>query len=46
MVLKTKRNKASGIDKIPYDVLKNERLIKALANLYQMCFKFGIIPQL
>ena len=45
-MLKTKRNKAIGIDKIPYDVLKNERLIKALTNLYQMCFKFGIIPQL
>ena len=46
VVLKTKRNKARGIDKIPYGVLKNERLIKTLANLYQMCFKFGIIPQL
>ena len=31
-MLKTKRNQAIGIDKIPYDVLKNERLIKALTN--------------
>ena len=32
VVLKTKRNKASAIDKIPYDVLKNERLKKVLTN--------------
>ena len=45
VVLNTKSNKASGIDKIPYDVLKNENIIKVLTNLFQMCFNFGIIPQ-
>ena len=45
VVLKTKRNKACGIDKIPYEVLKNEKMISLLTNLYQACFKFRIIPQ-
>ena len=44
-MLKTKRNKANGINKIPYDILKNERPPKVVTNLYQMCFKYGIIPQ-
>ena len=44
IVLETKGNKANGKDKIPY-ILKNERPQKVLTNLYQMCFKFGIIPQ-
>ena len=44
MVKRLKRNKASGIDNIPYEILMNEDVVKILFNLYSKCFTYGKTP--
>ena len=44
-VLKIKEIRLCGIDKIPYDVLRFEKLVKVSPNFFQACFTFGIISQ-
>ena len=44
-VLNTKNNKACGVDKIPYEVLKFDNIIEILKRLFQLCFDNGTIPQ-
>ena len=43
-VMKGKNRKATGIDNIPYDVLKHDNIIDVLLHLFQMCFNSGKIP--
>ena len=43
-VMKGKNKKATGIDNIPYDVLKHDNIIDVLVHLFQMCFDSGKIP--
>ena len=45
-VRNAKSGSASGIDDIPYDVLKNDTVIKALQQLFQLIFDCSIIPSL
>ena len=42
----TKRGKASGIDEIPSEVLKNDATILFLHALYNHCFDTGIVPSM
>ena len=44
-VLNTKNNKACGVDKIPYEVLKFDNIIEILTRSFQLCFDNGTIPQ-
>ena len=44
MVNKLKRNKATGLDNIPYEMFMNQDVIKILFNLYSKCFASGVIP--
>ena len=37
-VLNTTINKACGVDKIPYEVLKFDNIIEILTRLFQLCF--------
>ena len=46
LVRKTKNGKSCGIDCIPYEVLKNEPVIKMLHSLFQFIFDTGIIPSI
>ena len=39
-----KNNKSPGLDKIPYEVWKNNNLLEVLVNLLQYCFDIGKIP--
>lgn len=41
---KSKNGKAAGIDKIPYEALKNDMVITVLQNLFQLCFDTGKVP--
>ena len=43
-VTEAKRNKASGLDGIPADVLKNDRATSFLHVLFNVCFEKGCIP--
>ena len=43
-VNEAKRNKASGLDGIPVDVLKNDSAISFLHILFNVCFEKGVIP--
>jgi hypothetical protein len=45
-VLKCKNGKATGVDKIPNEVLKNDDVIKALVHLFQLCLDSGKVPSL
>ena len=40
----TKTNKASGVDSIPVEVLKNDSAISCLHILFNVCFRTGKIP--
>jgi hypothetical protein len=44
MIKKLKRNKAPGIDNIPYEILMNDDVVKILFNLYSKCFSYGLTP--
>ena len=43
-IIDAKRGKASGIDEIPSEVLKNDATILFLHALYNHCFDTGIVP--
>ena len=43
---KSKQNKASGIDCIPNEVLKNDASVLFLHSLFSVCFETGIVPSL
>ena len=45
-VNKTKNNKATGLDEIPYEVLKYENVIPLLKDFYQFCFDTSLIPNM
>jgi hypothetical protein len=44
-VAHAKLNKAAGTDMIPAEVLKNSESILYLTQLYNICFRSGLIPQ-
>ena len=44
-VMNTKKKKAVGIDTLPNEVLKNEKVIKLLHKIFEYCFDTGIIPE-
>ena len=39
------KRKATGVDCIPAEVLKNPTMVCALHSLYQMCFKNNLVPE-
>lgn len=41
-----KNNKSSGIDELPAEVLKHERLVNLLRVLFEKCFNYGITPDI
>ncbi len=43
IINKLKINKSSGINQIPYEVLKNHDVMLLLYNLFTKCFEFGIL---
>ena len=43
-VMKCKNGKAAGYDHIPYEVLKNDKVISVLVSLFQLCFDSGKVP--
>ena len=42
--MSSKNGKSAGLDKLPYEVLKNDIIIKALHKLYLLCFSTGKVP--
>ena len=42
--MSSKNGKSAGPDKLPYEVLKNDTIIKALHKLYLLCFSTGKVP--
>ena len=40
----SKNSKSPGIDKLPYEVYKNDRSIKLLHALFNRCFSTGMVP--
>jgi hypothetical protein len=44
MVKGLKNNKSTGIDQIPYEVFRNNDVMKILFNMYRKCFIQGKIP--
>ena len=44
MVIKTKNGKSTGIDDIPYEVLKFFCVIEVMHRLFMLCFESNIIP--
>ena len=46
VILKCKNGKSSGIDQIPYEVLKYDAVITVLTNLYQLCLDTSKIPSI
>ena len=45
-VFRAKNGKASGIDKIPYEVIKKQVIVDTLHSLFNLCFDTGIIPSI
>lgn len=43
-VYRAKLRKASGIDEVPTEVLRNSTVISYLTKLFQQCFKSGLVP--
>ena len=43
-IMSSKNGKYTGPDKLPYEVLKNDTIIKALHKLYLLCFSTGKVP--
>ncbi len=43
---KTKNNKSTGTDKIPYEALKYKNVIKLLKEFYQFCFDTALVPNI
>ena len=44
-VLRLKANKASGVDEVPGEVLKNAKVIAFLYQFFNVCFESGKIPE-
>ena len=44
-VLRLKANKASGVDEVPGEVLKNAKVIAFLHQFFNICFESGKIPE-
>lgn len=44
VVLKAKNGKSSGVDELPYEVLKNDAVINVLHKLFSLCFDNIKIP--
>ena len=44
VIMKCKNGKSSGVDRIPYEILKNDKIIDVLTNLYQLCFDTNLVP--
>ena len=44
-VFRLKSNKASGVDEIPGEVLKNTKVIVVLQSFFNICFETGKIPE-
>ena len=44
-VLRLKANKASGVDEVPGEVLKNAKVIAYLHQFFNVCFELGKIPE-
>ena len=45
-IAKAKNKKAAGLDKIPNEVIKNEKLIRVLHKLFNCCFSNNAVPNL
>ncbi len=45
-VNKAKNNKAVGIDRIPYEILRYDNIIELLREFYQFCFDTNLVPNL
>ena len=43
-IMSSKNGKSAGPDKLLYEVLKNDTIIKALHKLYLLCFSTGKVP--
>lgn len=43
-IMKAKSGKASGLDCIPIDVLKNESMVICLCKLFNHCYDKGVVP--
>lgn len=46
VVTKAKAGKSCGIDELPYEVLKFDRIIKVLHQMFMLFFESGIIPSI
>lgn len=46
IIMRAKSGSATGIDKIPYDVLKYPLVITALQKLFQLIFDTSVIPSI
>ena len=46
VVNKSKNGKSVGIDRLPYEVFKNDISVRFLTNFFQMCFSNCIIPSI
>ena len=42
----SKKNKIPGVDLIPNDVIKNQKIFKVLFTLFNFCFQNHIVPNL
>lgn len=40
----SKNGKASGVDNVPNEILKNQKLLNPLHKLYQYCFENSVVP--
>lgn len=44
VIMKSKNGKSSGVDEIPYEVLKYDCVIEVIHRLFMLCFESHIIP--
>ena len=44
VISRSKNGKATGIDRIPNEVIKNNEVIKVLTHLFQLCLDSGKVP--
>jgi hypothetical protein len=44
VVMNSKNNKATGADKIPYEILKSPGIISVLRHLFQLCLDYHMTP--
>ena len=46
VVQNLKNNKATGIDSIPNEILKNNNVIHALTRYFNLCFSYSKVPSI